>query len=311
MLISICIPTYHSGEKLDRLLDSIKIQSFKDYEIVISDDSKDDSVKRIITEKYNSFEIRYFHNEIPLGTPDNWNHAIAQAKGNWIKIMHHDDWFRDENSLQKFADVAARKPETSLIFCAFQNVYLDKGSTKEFFCSRYEILLLRLSRLNLFKTFMGNPSCTLINSNCRPYTYDKRFKWLIDFDFYTEFLKKNKRFVYINEAIMNIGMHSNQVTAFVFKNPVVEVPESISILEKHGKSVLQNIYVYDFFWRMYRNINVIDIKRFEQLLGRPCPFKEIKVMLAHQSGIGIKLLKNGIISKLFMVLSFVKNYFLK
>ena len=68
MFISICIPTYKSGTKLERLLDSIKIQTFSDYEVVVSDDSPDDSMKKIIDEKYADMNIRsvsYTHLTLP------------------------------------------------------------------------------------------------------------------------------------------------------------------------------------------------------------------------------------------------------
>ena len=143
MLISICIPTYNSGDKLDRLLDSVKIQTFTDYEIIISDDSRNNGVKESIENKYSDLDIKYYHNKEALGTPDNWNNAVSLAAGQWIKLMHHDDWFFDENSLQKFVDGTKKDPKAKLIFCAFRNAYLDKGTTEDFFCSPLEIFLLR------------------------------------------------------------------------------------------------------------------------------------------------------------------------
>jgi glycosyltransferase involved in cell wall biosynthesis len=307
MFVSICIPTYHSGEKLERLLNSIQTQTFKDYEVVISDDSRDNSISQLIEKKYSQMGIKYFHSESALGTPENWNNAVAKTSGDWIKIMHHDDWFRHESALQRFVDTVKMKPEALFIFSAFRNVYLDKGSNKEFYCSKYEIFLLRANYLNLFKTFMGNPSCTFISSKCKPYSYDKNFKWLIDFDFYTTLFKTGIKFGYLNEAVIDVGMHSGQVTAFVFRNASVEIPESTGLLQKHSIGILRNIYVYDFFWRLYRNINVIDIREFEKYLGGSCPFISIKRMLAIQSFIGIKLLRVGVISKLFMTISYALN----
>lgn len=311
MLISICIPTYHSGEKLERLLNSIKVQTFLNYEIIVSDDSRDDSIKQLICKSFSTLNIKYYHNEQALGTPANWNNAVAKTKGDWIKIMHHDDWFRKENSLQLFADIVMINPKASFVFSAFRNVYLDTGTTKEFSCSPYEIFLLRLGYLNLFKTFMGNPSCTLISKKCKPYRYDTTFKWLIDFDFYTTLFKTGVKFAYLNEAVVDVGMHSGQVTAFVFRNASVEVPESVGLLKKHGVQILKNIYVYDFFWRLYRNINVITIDEFEKYLVSSCEILPVRRMLSVQSFIGIKLLRIGVFSKISMTFSFFINYLSK
>ncbi len=309
MFISICIPTYKSGTKLERLLDSIKIQTFSDYEVVVSDDSPDDSMKKIIDEKYADMNIRYFHNNPSLGTPQNWNFAVYKSQGKWINLMHHDDWFCNENSLSEFASYARRSRTANFLFCAFQNHYLDMGTTEDFYCSTVEIFLLKINRLNLFKTFMGNPSCTLIHSRNKPYFYDTRFKWLIDFDFYWSLFKINPSFTYIDKMLVCVGMHKGQVTATVFQNPQVEVPESITLLTKHETSILKNIFVYDFFWRMYRNLKIRSVNEFNSYLPFKCEIISVIDMITAQSKIPHSKLKIGIFSKFFMLIAFLKNYF--
>ena len=57
MKISICIPAYNSGEKLTRLLDSIKIQTYKNVEIIISDDSRNDDILQTLPLIYRSGQL--------------------------------------------------------------------------------------------------------------------------------------------------------------------------------------------------------------------------------------------------------------
>ena len=59
-IISICIPAYKRIDYLKRLLWSIEIQKFKDFEVIISDDSNDHSVEELIKEFKGRFEIKYF-----------------------------------------------------------------------------------------------------------------------------------------------------------------------------------------------------------------------------------------------------------
>ena len=61
-IISICIPAYKRIDYLKRLLWSIEIQKFKDFEVIISDDSNDDSVAVLLKEFNGRFEIKYFKN---------------------------------------------------------------------------------------------------------------------------------------------------------------------------------------------------------------------------------------------------------
>src|SRR3954465_8010288 len=101
-LVSICVPAYKRVEFLQRLLESIAIQRFSDFEVVVTDDSNNQSVKELLENYRDRFSITYHKNEKQLGTPENWNACISIAKGKWIKLMHDDDWFNDDSSLEEF-----------------------------------------------------------------------------------------------------------------------------------------------------------------------------------------------------------------
>ncbi|HSN61825.1 MAG TPA: glycosyltransferase family A protein, partial [Ferruginibacter sp.] len=118
-LISICIPAYKRVHYLQRLLDSISIQTFRDFEVIITDDSPDDSVEKLIAPYYQKFSIVYHHNPQAKGTPANWNEGIARANGEWIKLIHDDDWFAQPNSLAIFAEHT--KKGKKFIFAAYAN----------------------------------------------------------------------------------------------------------------------------------------------------------------------------------------------
>jgi len=108
-LISICIPAFQRVNYLRRLLDSIEIQSFRNFETVISDDSPGAEVQELIRSHPLNPKIRYIKNKETLGSPENWNEGIRHAKAGWIKIMHDDDWFSGPGSLQTFADAIGNK----------------------------------------------------------------------------------------------------------------------------------------------------------------------------------------------------------
>ena len=46
--VSICVPAYKNPVGVERLLGSIKVQSFTDYEVVVTDDSPDGSVEEVV-----------------------------------------------------------------------------------------------------------------------------------------------------------------------------------------------------------------------------------------------------------------------
>src|ERR1700710_2225558 len=122
-LISICIPAYKRTDLLKRLLDSIAIQDWKDFEVIVTDDSPDDSVYTVCRQYEGLFLLHYYLNSSPLGTPENWNEGIRKAKGKWIKLMHDDDWFAGSDSLGVFAGTVSADPGVSFIFSAYTNSY--------------------------------------------------------------------------------------------------------------------------------------------------------------------------------------------
>lgn len=91
-LISICIPTYNGASFLQEALDSIKTQTYKNIEVVVSDDASTDATLELVEafKKEGPFPVRAFHHS-PSGIGANWNHCLKHAKGEYIKFLFQDD----------------------------------------------------------------------------------------------------------------------------------------------------------------------------------------------------------------------------
>lgn len=124
--VSICIPAYNNAAEVKRLLESIRMQTFRDLEIILTDDSTNEEIAELV--KSSGWEdIRYIHNEKPLGHIFNWNKSLSEAQGEYIKIMFSDDWFTAPDSLEKMVSLLDRAPEASLAFCGTMQVMLPEG----------------------------------------------------------------------------------------------------------------------------------------------------------------------------------------
>ena len=91
-LISICIPTYNGENYILEALNSIKNQSYKNIEVIISDDNSNDKTLEIC-EKFKSevdFPV-YIYNHLPNGIGSNWNNCILKSKGDYIQFLFQDD----------------------------------------------------------------------------------------------------------------------------------------------------------------------------------------------------------------------------
>lgn len=305
-LISICIPAYKRDDFLRRLLDSVKIQSFKSYEVIITDDSPDDSIKKLCETYTGLIPIRYSRNDKALGTPENWNEAIRKANGKWIKLMHDDDWFSDEKSLQYFADIALKDPGSSFIISAYRNIHSGTGEQKQVYVSTYRWRALLKDPVTLLsKNIIGPPSVTM-HPNRKNFSYDTRLQWLVDMDFYIRILSELQP-VYINKPLVNIGINDQQVTKYSSRVREVEIPEHFHVLEKTGEKHLSNLMVYDAWWRLIRNLSIKNENDI-RAAGYQGPIAEsIKKIIRFQSTIPSATLKIGGLSKSLMILCYTKN----
>jgi glycosyltransferase involved in cell wall biosynthesis len=304
--ISICIPAYKNIVFLERLLDSISIQTFKNYEVIITDDSPDDIVEMFLTGYRKINNLNHFKNPVPLGTPENWNEGIRRASGRWVKLMHDDDWFSTKNALQIFVNATKKNPECQFFFSAFQNVFEETGERRIVRCNFFDRLILFLNPLHLFKrVYVGNPSCTFIRRDVGE-LYDKRFKFVVDFEYYIRIIRNCKSYEYIDKVLLSIGFNSEQVTKYTFLVPDVQIPENLLLLQKLGPAILRNILVYDYFWRMVRNLKVRSVAELETYY--PDTIHPILVQMINvESAVSLKLLKNGIVSKILMVTTYIRS----
>jgi len=308
--ISICIPAYKNISFLKRLLDSITIQTYLNYEVIVTDDTPDNSVEVFLEQNFSFLTIRYYKNKQSLGTPENWNECIRRAKGKWIKLMHNDDWFNKEDALQKFYNVTLDYPDISFFFCAFQNIVENTGKKELVRCTIADRFFLNLSPLHLFKrVYIGNPSCTFIKNDIG-LLYDNRFKFVVDFEYYIRCLQKLKEYKYIDEALLNIGFHDEQVTKFTFLKPEVQIPENFRLLEKFGLRILKNIFVYDYYWRMCRNLKIRKLEQVSQYYAGDIPLLVTEI-INFQSGVHLSILKIGVISKVLMTANYCISLFKK
>lgn len=305
--ISICIPVYKEVSFLKRLLKSIQEQTYKNFEVVVTDDTPDNSVGDFLQAYDANFEMRYVRNEPSLGTPENWNSGMRLAAGAWIKIMHGDDWFASPDSLLYFAN-ATKDTSSRFIFCGYQNVFEATGKKEVHQLGLFHKYLIKKSRLNLFKAnYIGNPSCTMIKGDLNLF-YDNRFKWVVDFEFYMRVLEQERSFFYINKPLINVGIHPAQVTGYTFRKPEVELPENHMILETYGVGILKNIFVYDYFWRLYRNLGIRKVSDISDYYVGPIA-RPVERIMAGQKVIPLTILKIGVFSKLLMAVSYMKFRF--
>lgn len=209
--VSICIPTYNNVDELERLLRSIYVQTYTDFDVHVSDDSTNDDIEQMMKTVYP--QVDYRHNEKPFGHVFNWNEAIRMGNGEYIKVMFSDDWFTGKDSLEKFAAMLDEHPKATMAFCGSRQVKLeseewyDRCADKEF--------ITRLTgdyRYLFLGNQIGAPSAVIYRAGDRTALFDEKSNWASDMYLYFDLLLQSPEVVYTREPLVSIGVHEQQYT---------------------------------------------------------------------------------------------------
>lgn len=114
MLFSVCIPNYNSEKWSVKLMESIKAQTFTDYEVIIVDDISEDCSPSIIAD-YVSDNIHLYVNSRKRYNGGTRNVCVEKAKGEYILFIDCDDYFYSNTAFQTIADIIERDNHPDIV----------------------------------------------------------------------------------------------------------------------------------------------------------------------------------------------------
>ena len=92
--VSVIIPTYNCARYLGRAIDSVRAQTYKDYEILLVDDGSTDDTKDVAMQYGREVTYLYQQNR---GVSAARNHAISKASGELLAYLDADDmWYPEK-----------------------------------------------------------------------------------------------------------------------------------------------------------------------------------------------------------------------
>lgn len=89
-LVSICIPTYNRPGYLSRAVASCLAQTYKNFEVIITDNSTNDDTKKLAA-TWTDPRVRYYSNNGNIGATESANRALSMATGKYVKFLMDDD----------------------------------------------------------------------------------------------------------------------------------------------------------------------------------------------------------------------------
>ena len=306
-LVSICIPAYKKPEYVVRCIESVLKQTYKQVEIVISDDSPNQDIKLAIESYNSSISIKYYHNNPALKSPINWNNALNKATGYFYMLMHQDDWFEVDDAIETYIQTFEANPQVDFAFCRNTAIEPD-GQVLQLQAIPSLLKDMQKHPNHLVRAnVIGPPSNTMLRSKVS-IRYDEAYIWLVDVDYYVQLLEAGHGYKYLDAHLVSIGLHEDQTTVFCRNNEDVIIKENIWFASKIGNTAFKDILIYDYYWRLLRNYKIRSIQDITVTgVNEQTILPVIHHMLALQQNISLSILKMGIVSKTIMFF----NYLLK
>jgi glycosyltransferase involved in cell wall biosynthesis len=121
MKVSVCMITYNHENYLKQAIQSVLIQKTQfDFELVIANDNSPDNsiliIEEFINQHPNGHKIKFLNNKENQGIMPNFINALKNCNGDYIALCEGDDYWIDENKLQKQVDFLEKNADFAICF---------------------------------------------------------------------------------------------------------------------------------------------------------------------------------------------------
>jgi glycosyltransferase involved in cell wall biosynthesis len=235
--ISVITVVYNGQDYLEETIQTVLKQTYQNKEYIIIDGgSLDDTVE--IIKKYED-SIDYWISEPDNGIADAMNKGLKVAQGDYILFLHSDDYFLENNTLEKASQYLEQDHDLFLY-----NLYHSDNDRKTL--SQPKGMGWRIN----FKTGVLHQSCICARSLFEKIGYfDTNFKITMDYDFFLRAYRagiKTKRIDFPLSVMRLVGIGSRKD----WEGLRERLLEERRVHQKNCNSIFLKI-IYLFYWALY------------------------------------------------------------
>lgn len=225
---SIVIPVYNASEFLRDTLNSIRSQSYTNYEVLVTNDGSTDSTEEVL-KKYKEENLKFpldFATQDNKGVSTARNNAIFRAIGDYIAFLDQDDWWFPEK-LKKVVQVLNVNTEIDVLY--HRAIAIGWKRRETIFKSghlkvpAFADLLLNGNRIGLSTAIVKLDKVKEVGGFCKDLYYSE------DYDFWLKLANKNTSFYYIPDVLSKYIWHQESMSNKV----EYMIQEKLAILEHH------------------------------------------------------------------------------
>lgn len=234
--VSICIPSYNYGAFIGKTIQSVLDQTYQDFEVIVVDDCSTDNSEEVV-KSFKDPRIRFFRNEKNLGMVPNTNKALKLAKGEFIGILHPDDYY-DPKMIETALKMFDENPEIGFTYSS--HVVVDENDriiTKVKVCHRNKSFKSKEEFKKLALRNIAPPSSVMVRGKCYEDVgmFDEEFPYPSDWNMWLRISLKYDS-ACLSDYLCYYRMHKRNVSISLY-NSFETAVQDYYMLKKLQKKV--------------------------------------------------------------------------
>ncbi len=212
--VSICIPAYNAEKYLPAALESVRCQTFTDWELIVTEDGSRDGTEQIVNEFAARVPqpVRYLRNEINQGLPATRNSGISASRSDLIALLDADDIWEPDH-LQVTIE---RITSTGADLAHGGSVLFDSDTGREIEVRAPSAETIAAFPLSLFEgDYIIQPSSAVMRKSLweRSGGFDPSFRYVEDREMWLRCARVGGRFVYTGKNTCRYRKHSEALSS--------------------------------------------------------------------------------------------------
>ena len=233
--ISIIMSVYNGETYLAEAIESVRNQTFLNWELIVINDCSQDSTGGILEAlAAKDARIKVHPNEVNLKLPKSLNKAISLSSGKYIARMDADDICLPDR-LEKQYRFMEENPDVALSSCRFMTmkngVFTPGGVGGR--CDNNAVRAMLLTGNPIL-----HPGIIARAEVMKELNYDVTLTCTEDLELWTRFAMKNLKMEILPEYLMLYRLHDKQITSTTLERQHTEV---LKIQEKYYGALLEKM----------------------------------------------------------------------
>lgn len=217
-MISIILPIYNEESSINRLLNSIVEQTYKNFEVIIVNDGSTDKSENLCLNFINGDNrFKYFYQE-NRGVAEARNFALKQCKGEYISFIDGDDYI-ESNYLEKLVDPFLNNSKIDMVVCSYtQNGELRKFENE---ILNQEMVINELTNIKGSKGYLWNKLFKQSIIEKLGLNFDKKILVASDLPFCVEYILSGSIFKYISDVLIHYSINSDSISSNISNTKIL------------------------------------------------------------------------------------------